>query len=344
MIETKRLIIKPLTYEQLVKYTKCDNSLANELNLNETSLTISAELKEALENTILPNVADRTKNYLYSTLWTAISKADNKMIGDLCILGEPNSNGEIEIGYGTYEEFQGKGFMTEIVSGIIEWAKTQSNVKSIIASTDKTNAASFKVLQKNNFINIGETESLCNWKLQLNKRQLIVYIAMSLDGYIAKPNDDLGFLSIVEQEGQDYGYTDFVKTVDAVIVGRKTYDKVISMGFDFPHADKDAYIITRIPRPNIGPVKFYSGHLKSLVHKLKSENGKNIFCDGGAEIVNELLKDNLVDEFIISVIPILLGDRIRLFKDGRPEQKLELVSTKQFSKGLTQLHFRRKDD
>lgn len=65
------------------------------------------ELKEALEQTILPNVADHTKNYLYSTLWTAISKAENKMIGDLCIVGEPNAAGEIEIGYGTYVEFQG---------------------------------------------------------------------------------------------------------------------------------------------------------------------------------------------------------------------------------------------
>ena len=73
-----------------------------------------------------------------------------------------------------------------------------------------------------------------------------------MDGYIAQPNDDLSFLSIVEQEGQDYGYADFVKTVDTVIVGRKTYDKVIAMGFEFPHADKDAYIITRTPKKSSG--------------------------------------------------------------------------------------------
>jgi [ribosomal protein S5]-alanine N-acetyltransferase len=173
MIETERLILKPLTYEQLVKYTKCDNSLETELNLNETSRTISPELKEAFEQTILPNVADKTKDYLYSTLWTAISKTENKMIGDLCIVGEPNENGEIEIGYGTYDEFQGKGFMTEIVSGIIEWTKTQEKVKSVIASTDKTNTASFKVLEKNNFIKIGETETLFNWKLETKNKTII---------------------------------------------------------------------------------------------------------------------------------------------------------------------------
>lgn len=167
MIETQRLTLKPLTYEQLVKYTKCDNSLEEELNLNETSRTISAELKEAFEQTILPNVADKSRNYLYSTLWTAISKTENKMVGDLCIVGEPNTDGEIEIGYGTYDEFQNKGFMSEIVSGIIIWSKTQPLVKAIIASTEKTNTASFKVLEKNNFIKISETETLYNWKLEI---------------------------------------------------------------------------------------------------------------------------------------------------------------------------------
>ena len=169
MIETERLILKPLTYEQLVKYIKCDNSLEVELNLNKTSRTISAELKEAFEQTILPNVADKSKNYLYSTLWTIISKDANKMVGDICFVGEPNSNGEIEIGYGTYEEFRKRGFMTEAVSGMIEWAKTQAKIKAIIASTDKTNTASFKVLEKNSFIKIGETETLLNWKLILKQ-------------------------------------------------------------------------------------------------------------------------------------------------------------------------------
>lgn len=170
MIETERLIIKPLTYKQLIKYTKCDNSLELELNLNETSRIISKELKEALEQTILPNAADKNKNYLYSTIWTAISKAENKMVGDICIYGEPDADGVIEIGYGTYDEFQNKGFMTEIVNGIINWVRTQIKVKSIIASTDKLNTASFKVLEKNNFIKIGETETLFNWKLETAKK------------------------------------------------------------------------------------------------------------------------------------------------------------------------------
>jgi RimJ/RimL family protein N-acetyltransferase len=167
MIETERLILKPLTYNQLVKYIKCDNSLETELNLNETSRTITPELKEAFEQTILPNVANKSKNYLYSTLWTAISKTENKMVGGLCIIGEPNANGEIEIGYGTYEEFQNKGYMTEIVSGILKWVKTQVKVTAVIASTNKINIASFKVLEKNGFIKTGETVALFNWKLKI---------------------------------------------------------------------------------------------------------------------------------------------------------------------------------
>ena len=172
------------------------------------------------------------------------------------------------------------------------------------------------------------------------ERKVILYIAASLDGYIAKPGDDLSFLSVVEQEGEDYGYAEFIKTIDTVIVGRRTYEKVLSMGFDFPHANRDSYIVTRTPRPDSGSVKFYTGSLKDLVLKLKSQKGKNIFVDGGAEIVNELLKDALIDEFIISILPVLTGDGIKLFKDGRPEQNLQLLTAKQFDTGLTQLHYK----
>jgi dihydrofolate reductase len=177
-----------------------------------------------------------------------------------------------------------------------------------------------------------------------SNRKVILYIATSLDGYIAKPNDDLSFLSIVEQEGQDYGYADFVKSVDTVILGRKTYDWVVAQVPEFLDADKDSYIITRTPRPGKGKINFYTGDLKDLVLRLKSDQGKNIFIDGGAEIVNELLKQKLIDEFIISVIPILIGNGTRLFKDGRPEQTLKLVDVRQFDTGLLQVHYKCTDN
>jgi ribosomal-protein-alanine N-acetyltransferase len=167
MIETNRLYIKPLTYTQLLKYVQGGNQLEEELNLNYNSRIISSELKDALETSILPNVKDKNKNYLFYTLWTVISKIDNKMVADLCFVGEPNNAGEVEIGYGTYKDFQNKGYMTEAVNGMIEWAKNQVNIKSIIASSEKSNTASSKVLEKNNFKKIAETESLYNWKFNI---------------------------------------------------------------------------------------------------------------------------------------------------------------------------------
>ena len=166
MIETDRLLLKPLTYNQLIKYVKTDGSLEKELMLNDAPRVISPELKEALEQTILPSVSDPTKNYLFSTLWTIILREQNRMVGDLCFIGEPNENGEIEIGYGTYEEFKGKGFMTEALKGMVRWAKNQPGVKSIFASTDKDNIASFSVLERNNFIRVDETETMFSWRLK----------------------------------------------------------------------------------------------------------------------------------------------------------------------------------
>ncbi|MCL1668296.1 dihydrofolate reductase family protein [Elizabethkingia ursingii] len=174
----------------------------------------------------------------------------------------------------------------------------------------------------------------------MNTRKLILYISYSLDGYIAQSGDDLSFLEKVQREGEDYGYNDFTATVDTVIMGRRTYDWILNQGVDFPHQDKESYIITRTERPSENGVNFYNGNLRDLIVKLKSENGKNIFCDGGAEIVNELLKEKLFDELIISVIPVLLGNGIRLFKEGIPAQDLALVSSKSFESGLMQLHYK----
>ncbi|MDR3008932.1 MAG: dihydrofolate reductase family protein [Sphingobacterium sp.] len=175
-------------------------------------------------------------------------------------------------------------------------------------------------------------------------RKLSVFIAMSVDGYIAKPNDDLSFLNMVEKEGEDYGYSDFIDTIDTLIVGRKTYEYVLkNVGAShYDNGQRDVYVITRTARPHIGRTIFYSGDLVNLISELKSGKGKNIYCDGGAEIINELLKHDVIDELIISVIPTLLGDGTRLFQEGRPEQLLKLITTKTFETGLVKLHYVKK--
>ncbi|HSF89093.1 MAG TPA: GNAT family N-acetyltransferase [Saprospiraceae bacterium] len=167
MIETPRLILRPLTYDQLLKYIRCDHSLEAELGLNPTQRVLAPELMEALEQTILPQVANPYKNYLFNTLWTAIDKQALQMIGDLCFVGEPNEAGEVEIGYGTYEEFQGQGYMTEMVSGMIAWAKAQPDIRAIIASTDASNVASYRVLEKNHFMQTGSDDGMLKWLRKL---------------------------------------------------------------------------------------------------------------------------------------------------------------------------------
>jgi len=172
-----------------------------------------------------------------------------------------------------------------------------------------------------------------------DNRKVILYISCSLDGYISAENDDLSFLSKVQKEGEDYGYSDFVESIDAVIVGRKTFDWVINQGYEYPHLDKELYVVFRSKNGKEGNINYYSGELTDLINTLKSKRGKNIYCDGGSEIVQLLLRNNLIDELILSIIPVMLGAGTPLFKEGRPERDLSLISSKSFDTGLTQLHY-----
>lgn len=175
-----------------------------------------------------------------------------------------------------------------------------------------------------------------------HQRRLFVYIATSLDGYIARPNEDLDWLNMVEMPGEDYGYGAFIDQIDTVILGRRTYEKVLGMGVGFPHQNKEVYVITRTQRPSEGNIHFYGGDLRQLLDSIRQKDGRHIFCDGGAEVIHQLMQAGLVDEWIISYIPIFLGTGIRLFQDGRPETLLELVESRSFPSGLVQVHYRKK--
>lgn len=164
ILETERLLIRPLTPVQLQKYTELNNILETEFGLNASGRTISAALNEALEQVIIPHVSS-SDNYLYSTLWTIIEKDLKQMVGDLCFKGPPNENGEIEIGYGTYDGFQGRGYMTEALGAMAGWAFRQPGVRAIVAETDKDNVASHKTLSKNDFVVYREVENMLWWQL-----------------------------------------------------------------------------------------------------------------------------------------------------------------------------------
>lgn len=175
-------------------------------------------------------------------------------------------------------------------------------------------------------------------------RRVLLFIATSIDGYIATANHDISFLKIVEKEGEDYGYNNFIKHIDTVIIGRKTYEYVANtIGEEhYAKGDNNVYVITHQNLPAKEKIVFYNKNIKTLIQELQSKEGKDIYCDGGAQVINELLQHDLIDEMTISIIPILLGGGIRLFKDGRPQQHFELVHTNSYETGLVQMTYRRK--
>lgn len=167
---------------------------------------------------------------------------------------------------------------------------------------------------------------------------------MSVDGFIATKEDDLSWLSMVEKEGEDYGYKNLSERVDTYIIGRKTYDVVLKLtGGTFEQSKLyDCYVITRQEIADADGITFYNGNVKELIEKLKSEEGKDIYCDGGGQIVQLLMKDDLIDEYIISVIPTILGSGKRLFLGGIPPIKLKPLPSTYYDTGLVQLHYEKR--
>jgi len=173
-------------------------------------------------------------------------------------------------------------------------------------------------------------------------RKVVLYIAMSLDGYIAKEDDNIDFLSLVQTPGEDFGYADFTSGIDTVIWGRKTYDKVLSFGVEFPHADKKVWVFSKSRSGKDEHVEYFND-MPALITQLRQQPGKDIYCDGGAEVVHELLRYSLLDRLVVSVIPHLLGSGISLFKNGRIEQSLTLKKSVSFPSGLVQLWYDKKE-
>ncbi|MCZ7402258.1 MAG: dihydrofolate reductase family protein [Candidatus Methanoperedens sp.] len=169
---------------------------------------------------------------------------------------------------------------------------------------------------------------------------IILYIASSLDGFIARKDGSVDWLSPYENGQEDYGYKDFLEKVGIVIMGNTTYKQVLTFG-EFPYRGKDCFVFTRNKEKRKDEnVTFVSKNAKDFISQL-SDN-KNIWLVGGASIIDEFLKFDLIDEFIITIIPILLGEGIPLFKGRSNEKNLELIDVKTFDPGLVQLYYKRK--
>ncbi|MFD0717087.1 dihydrofolate reductase family protein [Paenibacillus sp. GCM10027626] len=169
------------------------------------------------------------------------------------------------------------------------------------------------------------------------KRPVVLYIATSLDGYIARENGDIDWLYEAEGEG-DSGYSEFYETIDTVLMGNKTYEHTFELADQFPYPDKKCYVFSRSEHEPSPHVTFVTGDVPEFFEDLKEQEGSKIWIVGGAEIFDVLLKSNLVDEFIITITPTILGNGIPLFKKDNPELKLFLVETKRFGQ-MVQLHY-----
>ena len=165
-----------------------------------------------------------------------------------------------------------------------------------------------------------------------------IYIATSLDGYIAKPDHDLSWLDIVKAEGEDYGYSDFMSSIDCLLIGRNTYDTI--RGFDFwPYEGKKIFVLTHRPIDPIRDEQPVSGSLRPIIEKLSIEGIKHIYLDGGATARLGLI-EGVVTDLIVSVIPILLGSGISLWNDLGKEIHLQHSISKSFPSGLVQSSYR----
>ena len=162
---------------------------------------------------------------------------------------------------------------------------------------------------------------------------------MSEDGFIAGENDNLDFLNEFQIEGEDYGYSNFINSVEFIVVGRRTYQKVLGMDYPY-HEDKKVYVVSRsLNQSEKENWEFYNGDIKTLIKLLKNSTQKNIYCDGGAALAKLMIKDNLIDQIILSVVPLKLNKGTLLFENGSVPNSFELKNSEEFSSGLIQYKY-----
>ncbi len=163
--------------------------------------------------------------------------------------------------------------------------------------------------------------------------KIIVYIASSLDGYIARENGDIDWLP----KPSESGYNAFYKSVDTVIMGKTTYDQVLTFG-EYPYKDKKSFVFTSKNQSRDENAEFISD-IEKFVKDGFPNAGENIWLVGGSQIISSFLKQGVVDEIIITVIPVLLGKGIPLFKNIENETKLEFIKTEKHGQ-LVDLYYK----
>ena len=175
------------------------------------------------------------------------------------------------------------------------------------------------------------------------RRKVIVHIATSADGYIARPDGDLEWLTSRPAPEGFYGMSAFMRTIDTKLLGRKTYEASLRMGakFDSTSSKSRTIVFSRHAPPADAPpgVEFVNGAIGPFVSRLREQPGKDIWLMGGGELIASFLDEHAIDEFVISVAPVFIGDGIPLMAQRHRHVPLELRSVERFADGVVQLHY-----
>ncbi len=173
------------------------------------------------------------------------------------------------------------------------------------------------------------------------RRRVIVRIATSADGFIARPDGDLAWLTSYPAPKGFYGMNTFMRSVDTKLLGRRTYEASLALGATFD--DKDRYVVfSHRPAPRDAPlgVDFVRGPIRAFIDSLREQPGKDIWLMGGGELITSFLDEDAIDEFVITVMPVFIGDGIPLIARRHRHVPLELQSIERFENGAVQLHYR----
>lgn len=174
--------------------------------------------------------------------------------------------------------------------------------------------------------------------MKKNSSKVVLFIAESLDGYIATNEESLEWLFKTEGEG-DAGYSEFYETVDTVIMGRRTYDWIIHKENDnFPYKNKKCYVFSSTKKGTNNFVEFINEDIVQFTNKVKEKSEGNIWIVGGGELLHFFLKEKLVDDLIVTIAPTLIGRGIPLFRENDFETELFLKEVKQFNQ-FVQLYY-----
>lgn len=166
-------------------------------------------------------------------------------------------------------------------------------------------------------------------------RKLKLFIACSIDGFIARENGDVEWLFT----DADYGYDKFYKTIDTTLMGKNTYKKILTFG-EFPYKDKINYVFAHQAQPKRDNVEFIQKDATYFVKNLKNKpTGSDIWLIGGGQIISLLHNHALIDEYILAIHPIILGEGITLFDFIHQEQALKLKEHQIYESGLVQLTY-----